>query len=130
MANRLFNSQFLYGFERMPVMLNMRVTFGASGAPTLDSNTDGGIASITRNSAGRYTIVLQDVYNKLMGVNMVQLAASAEAAPIRRVVSQTVSSTKTIVIQYLAVDNSTATDPASGEQLFMQIVLGNSSVPA
>lgn len=107
----------------------MHVTFGAAGAPTLDVPNSKGISSIVRNSAGRYTITLQDTYNKLLGLDIQQLSTLAQAAPIVNMKSQAVSSSPaTIVIQYLAIDNSTATDPASGEQAFIQIGLGNSSV--
>jgi hypothetical protein len=128
MANRLYRSQFLYGFEAMPVRLTLNVSFGSAGAPTLNSSNSKGIASISRTSAGLYVITLQDVYNKLLSAHMEQLSTGAQAAPIRNIVSQSVSSAKTITIQYRAVDNVTATDPASGEQLFMEINLGNSSV--
>lgn len=129
MANRQFGSQFSYGFERMPVRLYARVSFGVSGAPTLDTNIKQGVASISRTSAGLYVLTLQDVYNRLLALNIMQLSgASPETAPIRHMVSHSVSSAKTITFQYLAVDNSTATDPASGEQASIEIVLSNSSV--
>ena len=112
----------------MPVRLTLNVSFGSAGAPTLNSSNSKGIASISRTSAGLYVITLQDVYNKLLSAHMEQLSTGAQAAPIRNIVSQSVSSAKTITIQYRAVDNVTATDPASGEQLFMEINLGNSSV--
>lgn len=128
MANRRFNSQFQYGFERMPVRLCGHVTFGAAGAPTLDPNNSMGIASISRTSAGLYVITLQDVYNKLLGLDLSQLSTGPQAAPIVNLKAQTVSTAKTLTIQYLAIDNSTATDPASGEQLFLRVILSNSSV--
>lgn len=130
MANTYFRSQFLYQKEAMPVRLYCHVTFGASGAPTLDSATSKGIASIVRNSAGKYTITLSDSYNKMMGMDICQLSGtSAQAAPLVTLVSQAVSNaTPTVVIQYRAIDNTTATDPASGEEAFIELALGNSSV--
>lgn len=128
MANRQFRSQFIYGFEGMRVNLSARVTFGAAGAPTLVTADSKGVASISRTSAGLYVITLQDVYNKLLGLNMTQLSTGAQAAPIVNLVAQTVSTNKTITIQYRAIDNTTATDPASGEQLYLSIELNNSSV--
>ena len=129
MANTYFRSQFLYQKEAMPVRLYMHVTFGAAGAPTLERGQ--GITSIVRNSAGKYTITLADNYNRMLGVNMMQLAgASPQAAPVKQIVSQAVSTAAapTVIVQYYAIDNSTATDPASGEELYMEIALGNSSV--
>lgn len=129
MANRQF-TQFRLSLEKQVVELFAHVTFGSSGAPTLDTATSKGITSITRNSAGLYTIVLQDTYVKLLGVDLSQLSgSSAQAAPFHTVVSQAVSTaaTRTVVIQYRAVNNSTATDPASGEQAFVRITVGNTS---
>jgi hypothetical protein len=37
------------------------------------------------------------------------------AAPIVNMKAQTVSTNKTLTFQYLAINNSSATDPASGE---------------
>jgi hypothetical protein len=129
MANRQFRSQFHYSFDGMPVRLQAQVTFGASGAPTLSTNAKG-IATVVRNSAGKYTITLRDSYNALLGVSVAQLTGtSAAAAPIVTVVSQAVSNaTPTLVLQYRAIDNSTATDPASGEIAYITITLNNSSV--
>ncbi len=63
MANRNFASQKLFSFHAMPVELDCKFDIGASGAV---SNLKGpGIASVTRLSAGRYQIKLQDNYNKL-----------------------------------------------------------------
>lgn len=116
----------------MPVRLYAKVTYGASGAPTLSTANSKGIASISRTSAGLYAITLQDVYNKFMHMSCSQVGASsgatAQAAPILSLKSETVSSTKIITIQFRAIDNSTATDPASGETSYFEFVLNNSSV--
>lgn len=128
MANRQFRSQFQYGLEGMVVELFAHITYGATGAPTLDAPNSKGVASISRTSAGLYVLTLQDSYNKLLGFTVNQLSTGAQAAPVLNIVSQTVSSTKIVTFQYRAINNSTATDPASGEQAFIQITLGNSSV--
>jgi hypothetical protein len=104
------------------------VTFGSSGAPTL--GTAKGITSITRNSAGKYTIKLSDAYVGFLMVATKQLVASgAPAAPFCHMVSEAVATagTQSVVIQYLAVDNTTATDPASGEKLYFEVTVKNSS---
>lgn len=126
MANsRLF--QFRYSYERDLVDIFAKVTFGASGAPTL-SNAKG-VTSITHNSAGKYTIVLKDNFNLLMSVTNSQMVASgAPAAPNFYVVSETVNTvaTKNIVIQF-ADSAGVATDPASGEVSRLHIVCRNAS---
>jgi len=65
MANRYLR-QFFYTMHAMPVLLDLNCDIGASGAP---SNLVGpGITSITRLSAGRYQIKLQDNYRVAYGV--------------------------------------------------------------
>lgn len=129
MANRLFNSQFRFGFERMPVSLFAKVSIGAAGAPTLSNSL--GIASIARNSAGNYTITLQDVYNRLMHVKHVYDETSnggtAPLAPGMFISSNQVSAA-TPTIRIVLNSGGTATDPANGEILLLEIVLSNSSV--
>lgn len=113
----------------MTVELFAVVSIGASGAPTLSRGQ--GIASIARQSAGQYLITLQDKYNSLLQCNVQQKAASAgtaPAAPLSLVDSETVSSTKTVVVKMRAIDNSTATDPADGQVLYINLVMSNSSV--
>lgn len=129
MANRRFRSQFTQSWAGMPVRLHCHVTFGATGAPTLVASDSTGIASVTRNSAGNYTIALSDNYNKLLGLESTQLSPSAApAAPIMCLASQQVSSATApqLVVQYY--NATTATDPASGEALFLTLILNNSSV--
>ncbi len=125
MANRrLF--QFRYSFERDVVELFAKVAIAGSGAPTLSEGK--GIASIVHNSAGNYSITLQDNYNMLLDVSGQSISgSSAQAAPMMTVVSEAVASSKIIILQYRAIDNSTATDPASGEVLLIRIACRNAS---
>lgn len=129
MANRLFNSQFRYGFERMPVSLFAKITFGAAGAPTLSNAL--GIKSVVRNSAGDYTITLQDNYNRLLMVKHVfdetSNSGTAPASPGMFIKSNQVSAaTPTLEVVFNAA--GTATDPASTEIVLLEIILNNSSV--
>jgi hypothetical protein len=102
------------------------VDIGASGAPTISRAQ--GIASVARNSAGLYTITLQDKYNALMHVSVEQLLASGPLdAPIHKLVSEDVDGVKTIVIQFYAIDNSTATDPDNGAKLLIKISCRNAT---
>lgn len=126
MANmRLF--QFRYSAERDVVELFLKVNIGASGAPTIDKGK--GITSITRNSAGKYTIVLKDIFNCLLGVDSAFVSGtSAPAAPSVNVVSETVNTpaTKNIVIQCRDIAASAA-DPASGEVMMLRLTMRNAS---
>lgn len=133
MANRYF-TQFRFSLEKMVVDLFGSVTFGASGAPTLSAINSKGIKSITRVSAGLYDIVLgvgsaQDVYPALLVVDHKFLNATAPAAPLMYIVSESVATPTTgkVRIQFTAVDGTTATDPASGEVVKLHLALKNST---
>lgn len=129
MSNKM-GFQFRYSYERDIYEIFMKVNIGASGAPTIPTSSAKGVTSITRNSAGLYTIVLQQTYNRLLDVNVQSISgSSAQAAPMVTVVSETVATaaTKNIVLQFRAIDNSTATDPASGEVLLIRFALRNAS---
>lgn len=126
----------IYGYQyrltkvHRVVDLFFEVNYGATGAPTLvvSPQHSRGVASIVRNSAGNYTVTLQDAYPRMLQLTHTQVVASGNpAAPLMFVVSSTVSS-KTLVLQFLASDGSTATDPASGEQSRFALALSNSSL--
>ena len=61
MANRYF-TQFFYTPHKMPVMLDMNVAIGATGA--VGTLKGPGIYGVTRLGTGIYQIKLQDNYNK------------------------------------------------------------------
>lgn len=121
-ADRNFNRK--QALEKEVKELYADIAIGASGAPTITKAL--GITSITRNSAGLYTMVLNDKYNRLMSVQISQLVSSAQDI-VFQLVSETVSaSTKNIVFRAQAA--AVATDPASGSRLLIQINVKNSSV--
>lgn len=132
--NRRF-TQFRYSLEKKVVDLFAQVTIGASGAPTLVSGSYDGILSFARNSAGNYTLTLENRYVKLLGLKADVLLASGDpaigyGAVIR---SESVASAKTIVIEFLGPTGAgdttpAATDPASGVKLFLQVTLSATSV--
>lgn len=132
MANRFFNNMF-YSLEKAPVVLFAKVAIGATGAPTLSAANSKGVASISRTSAGLYVITLQDAYVRLLNCHAVRtLASGLPAAPAFNVVSNTVSSTKTITVQFGGATASgdttlVATDPSNGSTLDFVIWLSNSS---
>lgn len=124
MANRRLN-QFRLSYEQPLVEIFARVAIGSTGAPTLTRGQ--GITSIVRNNTGLYTITLQDAFVQLVGVDVTQLSASALTAPLQQIVSQDVSSAKTVVVQFRNAADA-ATDPASGSILFIRLTLRNSSI--
>jgi len=134
MANRFFN-QFKKTMEKEVVSLYAHVTFGATGAPTLDAVNSKGIVSITRLSAGKYRVVFgttaqsKDSYYKFFSAYPVFLVASGvPAAPEMFITNlqHNVVANCYIDIQFLN-QSSVATDPASGEQVYLRFDLGNSS---
>lgn len=135
MANRYF-TQFPKVLEKEKVSLFAHVTFGAAGAPTLDTANSKGIKSISRTSAGLYVVTFGvnavsafgsnvDKYVKFLMARHVFLNATAPASPGMFVPAQAVAASGTITLQFNAA--GVATDPGSGEQVYLEIELGNSS---
>jgi hypothetical protein len=133
MANRFFN-QFSKTMEKEVVSLFAHVTFGASGAATLDAVNSKGIVSVVKQSTGKYRILFgttaasKDSYYKFFNARATFLNATAPAAPMMYITSL---QHNVVANCYIDVQFSTAagvsTDPASGEQVYMEIKLGNSS---
>ena len=110
------------------------VTLGISWAPNGSSAVDQtsikgrGVASVTRNSAGAFTVLLQDVYPTLLAA-----VATAQLATAADIVAQVGTSTltangKSIVVTLLAA--ATATDVAANanNRVNLLLILKNSSV--
>lgn len=132
MANRYF-TQWLWSMEKNPAALWAKVTFGASGAPTLDGINSKGIKTITRVSAGKYTVVFGsvtgvDTYNNIYFAKHKFLKASTQpAAPHMYVVSQAVRASGSMVIQFLAPNGTSATDPDSGSEVWLEFRMKTST---
>lgn len=123
MANRTF--QDVQALEKETKHLYVKATIGSSGAPTLVNPGSLGIASIARTSAGLYKITLTDAYPTLLMVKSTLLSSTAEDLTFQ-VKAEAVATTKTIDL--LTLTSGTATDPASGDTLLIEIVLKNTSV--
>lgn len=131
MANRRLN-QFSYSFS-VPVHLMVKVSIGATGAPTIVSGTGQGIKSITRTGAGNYTIALQDTYSDLHMVKAMFITAGGAlpAAPVVSVKTNSVTSASAPLVAIQTENVATtpaATDPASGETMLLEITLKNTSI--
>jgi len=112
----------MQALEKEVKSLYLQVAIGSSGAPTLTKGL--GSASIARNSAGNYTITLQDKYTRLMSASITQLNSSAEDITIQ-LLAQSVDSAKTV--QFVCKTGATATDPSSGSVLYIRLDLKNST---
>jgi hypothetical protein len=102
-----------------------------SGDVTLESRNSKGIASMVHNGAGDYSIFLQDVYVKLMGLNIVtQFASGVPANAGYFIISESVSSPSGKEINVGLVDAAgSLVDPDNGAQLLIEVILSNSSAP-
>lgn len=135
MSERLMN-QFPLTFEKKVKSVFAKVTFGSSGAPTLDAANSKGILSVTRNSTGTYTFVFGtttktlDTYVKLLNIShIVNSGTSAPAAPSFYVKANTSNAIATAAIQIVTNLAGTATDPASGEIMYFEFKFGDSTAP-
>ena len=140
MSQRLFN-QFRLSLEKDVVDLYVRVTFGSSGAPTLDASINKGIVSVTRNSAGKFTFVFGaknaangnklDTYYKLLNVDATaDTTGISGVAPAWSQMYLAANSTATLgtsSAQVVLLSGATATDPASGEAVYFQFTFRNSA---
>lgn len=119
--------------ETLPVKLYAVVTIGSTGAPTLTKGR--GISTITRTSAGLYVLTIRGSgFPTLLGVASTFLVASGSpAAPVLALVSSTVGTANPNVITFQTSAPSgssgalVATDPASGEVLYMELTFNNST---
>lgn len=136
MANRYFN-QFQWSLEKNPVHLYATINFGASGAPTLVTSSGSpalpasrGVKSVVRNSAGDYTITLQDSYiAPVLMVKHVFNQTTAPAAPGMWIKAQSVGTLAGGTIELVFNSAGTATDPANGDSVLLNIILKQSSAP-
>lgn len=148
MANRDMTNQ-LYSFDKMRKFVNVRVSVGASGAVTLDAAKSKGVASVTRNSAGNWTIqfgyiansvTVADQYTRLLSLSThmktdgVGANARTTASYGCDVVSDTVATDGKITVQFAGPTNSTTTtaiavDPANGEVAFLEFEFADSDAP-
>lgn len=119
--------QFRYSYERDLCDLQAKITIGASGAPTLTLAK--GIVSMTRNSAGNYTIVLQEQFYLFTDMSASYISgASAPAAPFTNVVSEQVNNatSPSLIIQCRDIAGAAA-DPASGEVMLLRLQFRSAS---
>jgi hypothetical protein len=145
MAGRHTN-QFMHSHERKPVKLFAVATAAGAADMTLQywSPTTGalatapaggvkGIKSITYlASAGKYQIVLQDSYQRLLGMNIASLAvdgATQPVAPNWQIMAQSVGTATggTINVWFYAPAGTVLTSPTSNTRLYIEITLSDST---
>ena len=135
--NRWCN-QFRLQQEKRVIDVYAKVAIGSTGAPTLSAVNSKGVLSVTRNGTGLYTFVFgtntalpKDTYVKVLHVGAVfNSGSSAPAAPIFNIAADSVATANvcSIQIQFRDAANAAA-DPASGEVMYMDFCLGDSTAP-
>lgn len=125
--NRLFN-QFFLSLERGKAILFGKVAIGATGAPTLNAIKSKGIATVVRNSAGNYTVTLNDIYVDMYSLHVNFLNVAGAGVAYVYIESQDVDAAKTIVFQCKDLSGA-AVDPTSGTEMQIEIKLKTSTAP-
>ena len=127
MANRQFIQSF-FSFFRAPVMLAGKINLHTDASVLSTSKIKG--ASIAKTSTGVYTITLQDKYNTLISANVTPMFAATVADLAVEVVSADVSSAKTIVLRTKTISTGAAVDVSAATTLYVNLMLGNSTLDA
>lgn len=124
MANRNFFRK--QSMEREVKELYAEASIAALGVPTL--TRDLGIASLVRDSAGVYTLTLEDKYNALLQVSVsLQLAAGAPSSLSHVIRSEDVDGAKTVVVEFVDAAGA-AVELDSGTVVRLKLDLKNTSV--
>lgn len=117
-AGRIFNRK--QALEREIKDGYVTISIGAAGAPTLTAGPLG--ASIVRNSAGNYSLTIDDKYASLKSFRATLLSATAEDIRFQ-LHSETVSTTQ--VVSFLCLTGATETDPSNGSVILIKMDLKN-----
>ena len=137
MANRSF--QRLQALDKQIKVIHGQFAVGASGAPTLSASKSVGVKSITRNSAGDYSLVLgavggdSDLYSHFFGAyfdiqKSTAIGSTAGGASFQLKGAPTVSTNGTV--NFIALNSSgAAAEIGNGETVHFMIVVKNSSLP-
>lgn len=98
MADRNFYRK--QSLQREVKQLFAKISIGATGAPTLVSGeASQGVASVARNSAGNYTLTLQDKYAALLNAQVSLLGASHQGL-VPQIIAEDVDGAKTLQFEF------------------------------
>ncbi len=128
MANRNFASAGkIYSMHVSPVMVDCQITIGSSGA--VASIKGAMIDSVAKTATGKYTITLQDNFNRLFSLQGVPQSPSSGLSGVSTIElgHDTDVTAKTITIKTLDAAGALV-DPASGSVICVMAILSNSSV--
>lgn len=105
-------------------LYKLRVLFGSSVVTSYKSKD----ATLVRNSAGNYTITLPKAYGELTSLTGTFLDASG-AILFFVGVTDTIATDGKLIVE-ARTETGVATDPASGDKLFIQIGVSDSPLNA
>jgi len=137
MANRSF--QRLQALDKEIKIIHGQFAVGGSGAPTLSASKSVGVKSVTRNSAGDYSVVLgtpsgdTDKYSHFFGgyfdiQKSTALGGTSGGMAFQLKAAPTVSTDGTV--NFIALDkDGAAAEIGSGETVHFMFVLKNSALP-
>lgn len=137
MANR-YGQQFSFSMIKQTWKIYAKVTFAASGVPTLVQGSPAaspGVVSITQNATGQYTFVfgtqagMLDVWPRFLHAHAYFTSgASAPAAPIMSTITDSSATAGTCSMKVRLTDLAAAdANPASGEIGYFQFTFSNST---
>ncbi len=129
MANHTFRPP-LGCLEVDVVSLYCKFVVGATGA--VGTVTGKGITSVTKDSTGQYSILLDGTYNAfLWGAAGIMTTTSSDPATVgvlARLEAETVATTKLVQLQFYALDDGAVADPFETAVVYIKLELRNSSV--
>jgi len=124
MANRNFNRK--QALEKEVKDIYFKVSFGATGAPTLSASDSLGVASIERDAQGTYTVTLDDKYHGgIKFFDGVLLDAAAEDIYFQLKADSVASSKE---VEFFCNTGATATDPSDGSVALFKLELKNNTI--
>lgn len=130
MSQHQFRNQ-AFGLEAKPVRLYAKFTVGTTGAPTLAAAVSKGVTSVTRNSAGDYTIKFDDSYVGILTVDAtVRNATGICASPNLgiKTAGTNVNTTGAGTMEIVFSTGGTATELVSGDVVHLEFVLSDSNL--
>ena len=128
MANRDFKD--VQALEREVKVISGSFLFSNDGTSTLSNAV--GVVSTNTMASGLVTLTLSDKYSRFLGCQVTYKDAAHAAAkvPVVSLSSETVSTTKTVILQFTNSDDGglCANGDVDGDTVFFQIFVKNSSV--
>jgi hypothetical protein len=99
----------------------------AGGADAITDNSVAGIASVSRNGVGDYSIVLEEAFYSLKNAKVMIVSTSAQDLHAQ-IKSESVATSSSKTVRVLLLTGASAADPAASSSVLVKFELKNSSV--